>query len=617
MELSSGLLNTAAALPPGSRRGPEHVLPDFALEQTFRPVRSEPDRKQSHQRRFRMLAMMINVFGGLAIFIFGMKMMSDGLHCVAGERMRSILRLFSANRFVAILSGTAVTAVIQSSSASTVMVIGFVNAGLLTLVQAIGIIFGANIGTTVTAQLVAFDISWIIMPAIILGLLAGFVPRPAFTGWGTTIIGLGFLFLGMMIMSGELKQLSEHPAFMAAFQIFDCAPVNGWIPPLALFGAIAVGMAVTLVIQSSSACSGIIIALGASGLVNLYTAVALVLGSNIGTTITAQLAAIPANRVAKQAALAHTLFNVIGVLIICATFWIVPGDSDLPVFFRLVDLVSTSGDLPRQIANAHTIFNVCTTLILTPFIPLLAKICERIIPAGSGKIKFQRLEPHLLDTPEIALTQTVSALRKMLKKAWKMADGALKTGGLGDGADRTALKNLDEREARIDLYQHDITAYLSQLMLRPLSSRQAARIPKLIHCTNDAERIGDHTVTIRDLIREFKSAKGKLSQAAETEFRNLHRLLSEQADNALQLLEGSTPELQTRAVELEKKIILRCDECEHNHLKRLTAGQCHPATGVFYLELVSEVRKISRHFANIAERAAACRGAAEAEPESV
>ena len=173
--------------------------------------------------------LLLNVFGGLAIFIFGMQLMSDGLHQVAGERMRSILRLFSANRYVGVLSGAVVTTVIQSSSASTVMVIGFVNAGLLTLVQAMGIIFGANIGTTVTAQLVAFDIKWIIMPSIILGLFLSFIPKKNIANWSSTVIGFGFLFLGMTLMSGELKTLSENESFKGIFQIFPCAPVDGEI----------------------------------------------------------------------------------------------------------------------------------------------------------------------------------------------------------------------------------------------------------------------------------------------------------------------------------------------------------------------------------------------------
>ena len=555
-----------------------------------------------------MVSTVFNIFGGLAIFIIGMKMMSDGLHKAAGEKMRNILRLFSANRFVAILSGTAVTAVVQSSSASTVMVIGFVNAGLLTLVQAIGIIFGANIGTTVTAQLVAFDISWIVMPSIFLGMLVSFVPKGNWKNWGETLMGLGFLFLGMGLMSADLKSLSTSPAFMQAFQWFDCAPVNGWIPPLSLLGAIVVGLVATCIIQSSSACSGIIVALGASGVLNLYTAVALVLGSNIGTTVTAQLAALSANKVAKQAALAHTLFNVLGVVVISLTFFIVPAGANAPVFFELVEYLSKDGSLPRKIANAHTIFNVLTTLVLIPFIPLLAKICETLIPVRKSAEKFQRLEIHLLDTPEIALTQTNSALRRMLSKAWIMVDCAFNTYNKNDEKNQALVEELEEKEKRIDLYQHDITEYLSKLMNHPLTPKQSIRIPKLLHCTNDAERIGDHTAPICSMIADFKDNGHALSPAAEEEFNALHDLLKQQAKIVLAVMEDATPELQTKAAKLWGEIYTSCDIYEKNHLKRLEAGDCDTRTGVFYIDLIAEIRKVARHFSNIAERAWVCQG---------
>ena len=555
-----------------------------------------------------MVSTVFNIFGGLAIFIIGMKMMSDGLHKAAGEKMRNILRLFSANRFVAILSGTAVTAVVQSSSASTVMVIGFVNAGLLTLVQAIGIIFGANIGTTVTAQLVAFDISWIIMPSIFLGMLVGFFPKGNWKNWGETLVGLGFLFLGMGIMSSDLKSLSTSPAFMQAFQWFDCAPVNGWIPLHTLLGAILVGAVATLVIQSSSACSGIIVALGASGVLNLYTAVALVLGSNIGTTVTAQLAAISANRVAKQAALAHTLFNVIGVAVIVVTFFIVPSGFEAPLFFEFVEYLSKDGSLPRKIANAHTVFNVFTTVILTPFVPLLAKICEKLIPVKKSAEKFQRLEVHLLETPEIALTQTNSALRRMLGKAWIMVDCALKTYNKNDEQNQALVGELEEKEQRIDLYQHDITEYLTKLMNHPLTPKQSIRIPKLLHCTNDAERIGDHTAPICKMIADFKGKGFSLSKAAEEEFNTLHELLARQAKIVLAVMEDATAESQTKAAKLWGEIYMSCDIYEKNHLARLEAGQCDTTTGIFYIDLLTEIRKVARHFSNIAERAWDCQG---------
>ena len=554
-----------------------------------------------------MVSTVFNIFGGLAIFIIGMNMMSDGLHKAAGEKMRNILRLFSANRFVAILSGTAVTAVVQSSSASTVMVIGFVNAGLLTLVQAMGIIFGANIGTTVTAQLVAFDISWIVMPSIFLGMLAGFVRKDNWKNWGETLMGLGFLFLGMGIMSADLKSLSGSPAFMQAFQWFDCAPVNGSIPLFSLFGAILVGLVVTCIIQSSSACSGIVIALGASGVLNLYTAVALILGSNIGTTVTAQLAAISANRVAKQTALAHTLFNVIGALIISLTFYL-PSGGDAPLFFELVEYLSKDGTLPRKIANAHTIFNVFTTVILIPFIPLLAKICEKLIPVKKSAERFQRLEVHLLDTPEIALTQTNTALRRMLTKAWRMVDCALKTYNKNDEENQKLVAELEEKEKRIDLYQHDITEYLTKLMNRPLTPKQSIRIPKLLHCTNDAERIGDHTAPICKMIEDFRAKGHALSNAAEEEFNTLHALLAQQAKIVLAVMEDATQESQTKAAKLWGEIYMSCDIYEKNHLARLEAGACDTTTGIFYIDLLTEIRKVARHFSNIAERAWDCQG---------
>ena len=543
---------------------------------------------------------MIQVFGGLAIFIFGMKLMSDGLHLVAGERMRSILRMFSANRFVAVLSGAAVTCVIQSSSASTVMVIGFVNAGLLSLVQAMGLIFGANIGTTITAQLVAFDITWIIMPSIIAGLLIGFIPWPKLAAWSGTIMGLGFLFFGMEIMSNELKTLAEDPAFMRAFQTFKCAPIDGYIPFFSLLGAILVGLIATCVIQSSSACTGIIIALGASGLIDIYTAVALVLGSNIGTTITAQLAALASNRIAKQTAMAHTLFNFIGVIITVLCFWIVIDGH--PVFFRIIEMLG--GDLPRQIANAHTLFNVVTTLLLLPAIPLLAKICERIIPIKStGKVKFEFLEPHLLDTPSIALSQTCAALRKMLKKSWKMTNCALNIYNRNDEKNQQIDKQLEKREADVDERQKAIAAYLAKLMTRSLTGQESEQIPLLLHCTNDVERIGDHASIIRGIFSQIQERELSFSAKAESEYNELHDMLATLANTTIQMLKSPDTEKQNEAVQLQSRIFSMLDASEQEHFGRINAGLCKPEVGILFLELLEEIRKVARHLENINDRA--------------
>lgn len=548
-----------------------------------------------------MSMLLLNVFGGLAIFIFGMQLMSEGLHQVAGERMRSILRLFSANRYVGVLSGAVVTTVIQSSSASTVMVIGFVNAGLLTLVQAMGIIFGANIGTTVTAQLVAFDIKWIIMPSIILGMFLSFIPKKNIANWSSTVIGFGFLFLGMTLMSGELKQLSENESFKGIFQIFPCAPVDGVMPVTGVLGALMVGIIATLVIQSSSACTGIIIALAASGLLDLYTGVVLALGSNIGTTITAQLAAIPANRVAKQAAFAHTLFNVIGCVIVCVTFWITWNQE--PIFFSIVQWISVDGSLARQVANAHTLFNVCTTLLLIPFIPILANICEKALPIKDKKTKFQRLEPRLLETPSIALSQTTSAIRKMLKKAWKMVDGTLRMYNRNDEKTQKLLSQLEKREEDVDTRQKDITSYLSQLMQHPLTADEARQIPLLLHCTNDVERIGDHAFVIRSVMERVATSGCKFSESVEQEYEILYREVNELAKRTIDALADNAPEHLRMAAQLEKNIEAQLVRAESGHFTRLNEGRCTPEAGLLYLEILEEFRKLTRHLTNVTDRA--------------
>ena len=544
----------------------------------------------------------MQVIGGLAIFIFGMKIMSDGLHHAAGEKMRTILRAFSSNRFVAIASGAAVTCAVQSSSATTVMVVGFINAGLLNLVQGIGLMFGAHVGTTITAQLVAFKISWIIMPAITAGLLLSFIPRQRIARWSETVLGFGLLFHGMDLMSGALKKINESnpELFKNAFKYFTCQPDdNGMLLGFAVIGAILVGMIATMIVQSSSASTGIIIALGASGSLEVYTAVALVLGCNIGTTITAQLAAITANRVAKQAALANTLSMFFGAILMYISFMIPV--NGVPVFFALLNKLG--GEVPRQIANAHTVFNILNTLVLLPFIPMIASLCEKIIPVKNSKVKYQKLEPHLLDTPPIALAQTTSSLRQMLKKAWKMIDCSLMIYIDNNEKNQSIVKQLDKREADIDERQKDITEYLSQLMRRNLTQKEAEQIPLLLHCTNDVERIGDHTELIRAITEKLNDDKIRFSSEAEEEFKRLHASLSDLAELSIELLEKNTSSCHEKAKQVQERLFTMLDRSEAEHISRINNGECRPQVGILYLELIEEIRKISRHLENINDRA--------------
>ncbi|MDD6338424.1 MAG: Na/Pi cotransporter family protein [Lentisphaeria bacterium] len=546
--------------------------------------------------------LLVNALGGLALFLFGMKLMSGGLQKAAGKKLRGVLRFFSSNRFAGILSGTVVTSVVQSSSVTTVMVIGFINAGLLSLQQSIGIIFGANIGTTITGQLIAFKIGVIIMPSIILGLALSYFKNEKIMQLGETILGLGLLFFGMEIMGGELKKLTEYPAFVSLFQMFECAPgANGLIPFGSLFGAIGIGLVATMIIQSSSACTGIVLALSVSGIMDLYTAVGILLGSNIGTTITGQLAAMTANRVARQAALAHTLFNVIGVLIAVASFLIPWGNE--PAFFHFVRTVSGNGSLQRQIANAHTVFNVATTLLLIPFSSLLVKLCESIIPLKQDTVKYVRLEPHLLNTPAIALSQTAAELRKMLKRAWKMTDIALNIYAHNDEHNQERVRTLPQREAEIDARQHDIANYLTELMLKPLVPRESRQIPVLLHCANDAEKIGDYAMELSELMKRIKSDEIQFSEQAEMELDRLHSRLKTLTKNAVELLKDNhslNPETALAAhADMQKTL----DDAELTHMNRLYEGKCAIKNGVLFMEILEKIRKIERHIFNIAERA--------------
>ena len=587
----------------GSKTGKYKVSIDVSGPASFRPLVVDV-------MGLNLGGLLVGVAGGLALFVFGMTLMSNGLQVAAGERMRGLLRFFSSNRVMAIISGALVTAVLQSSSATTVMVIGFINAGLLSLVQSLGIIFGANIGTTMTAQLVAFKLNDVVMPTIIAGLIISFIKWRPLRGWGEMLLGFGLLFFGMQIMSSDLKVIADFPSFQAFFRTFDCQPVNGSIPYVSMLGAIVIGILMTVVLQSSSATTGIVIALGAGGLVNLYTAVALILGSNVGTTITAQLAALAANRVAKQAALAHTLFNVIGVIIVVSTFWITWGDTGVPVFFYLVNFftegnafASIPQNIPRHIANAHTLFNVFTTLLLMPVIPLLARICERLLPVKAAKVRYQYLEPHLINNPAIALDQTVMVMRRMLRKAWKMVDRSIKEYFIFANVDEEGFAALEKREKRIDDLQTEITNYLTLVMQRKLSERQAKVLPLLMHCTNDAERVADHTEVILMLTRRLAESGHKLSEEAMGELNELRDRLCSQAECAISLLDRYEDNLRIQAEKDEEEISRMVKRFEETHIDRLREQKCNAATGVIFIELLGEVEKISSRLSNIVERA--------------
>ena len=570
------------------------------------------------QIQVRILALdvwkvVVNVLGALALFVFGMKLMSDGLMKIAGDRMKKILQFFSRNGIVAVCAGAAVTAVVQSSSATTVMVIGFINAGLLNLTQAIGIIFGANIGTTVTAQIISFNLGVLAMPAIALGMIGLFASKRSIRGWGESAVGFGLIFYGIGLMSSELKVLSVLPSFQNFFRMFDCSPdmAGGFMPLFPVLGALLVSTIFTMLIQSSAAALGIVLALSGGGLINFYTAMPLLLGTNIGTTITAFFASLAANRHAKQAALAHFLFNTIGAVLLIASFYITTGNTHIPVYMAFINAM-TPGDvfaevpqnIERHIAMAHTIFNVINTIILLPFIKPLAILCEKIIPVSSKDAdRTQLLEPHLLATPTAALEQVVLAIRNMVSDSWRMIDQAVNEHFLKLKIDQDAFDELAEEEEKIDRMQADVTEYLVKIMRRRnLTDHQSELIPLLMHCTNDAERIADHTANIIVLAERLSKNDKKLSHASVKAIEKVWGILNHEASSVMMAL-GSTDAKEVKsALKSERKINKLTREFEQENIDRLRKGSCTLANSVIYIELLGELEKLGDHLSNIAER---------------
>lgn len=555
--------------------------------------------------------MLVVLVGGLAVFIFGMKLMSEGLQRMADRRLRSALHFMTQNRFMAVGAGTLITAIIQSSSATTVMTVGFVNAGMMTLEQAIGVVFGANIGTTVTAQIIAFRLDALAYPAIAVGLvMSALAKRAQFKALGEGILGFGLLFLGMTTMSNILEPLRHSPQFISWFSLFDCTPVNGRImPPLAAFMCIIIGTATTCIVQSSSATVGLVLALCSQGLISFYTAVPLILGDNIGTTITANLAAIGANRNARRAALAHTLFNVFGTLYMYFLFFL-PLWGGHPLFLGFVDWItpgqvfsSHPENLLRHAANAHSAFNLFNVLLFLPFTNLLATVCQTLIPMTEADrtTVLKYLEPKLLQSPAIALTQAVKEVEYMVLQGQKSVN---ETCDLFCERETRLIPKIIERENLIDRLQTEITAYLVQLSQTTLDPAESALIPALIHTVNDAERLGDHAESLVELYQLLVEHDHKISKKALKGLREFQEELNHEFQAIYEILASRDGSGLPKAIEIDKTLKAKVKELTDLHIVRLDAGKCDVQAGVIFLDALAHLERVGDHLVNIAERAA-------------
>lgn len=524
--------------------------------------------------------MFFTVAGGLGLFLYGMQLMGDGLQKAAGDRLRRLLEVLTGVPIVGVFIGALVTVLVQSSSATTVMVVGFVNAGLMNLAQAISVILGANIGTTITAQMVSLKLTDLALPAIAIGFLLSILGRTRIEKQvGQVVLGFGVLFLGMMIMSDGLKPLRTNPLFQQYMIQFGARPLLG----------VFAGMLFTAAIQSSSAFTGVVISLALQDLIGLDAAISMILGSNIGTCITAMLAAIGANLTARRAALAHVLFNVTGVLLF------------LPFVGRYTVFISGTADtLAHQAANAHTFFNVFNTILILPFIKPFARLVTRLMPGEEGAVSYgpKYLDIHLLGTPSVALGQVTKELIRMGEIAVAMLDDvhiAFKNGN------RDYLNYAAQKESAINALEHDIVMYLVKLSQRSLSDEQSRRLNELLNICNDLERVGDHAENLQELAEYRHENKLPFSAEGIAELDDMHSRVRGLVQSAVQALEEDDVEIAKDIMRRENEIDLLEKELRRSHIGRLNESKCHPSSGIVFLDVISNLERIADHANNIAE----------------
>ena len=548
--------------------------------------------------------LIFGLMGGLGLFLFGMKIMSEGLQKIAGSRMRKILSALTNNRIVGTLVGIAVTAMIQSSSATTVMVVGFVNAGLMSLVQSIGVILGANIGTTVTAQLIAFKITKYALPAI--GIGAGFklfTKNKKWSYFGEILLCFGLLFFGLSVMKHAFDPLKTSDEFRQLFMIVGDNHLVG----------VMIGAILTMIVQSSSATIGITIALATSGILSFDASVALILGENIGTTITANLAAIGTNLAARRTAFAHFLFNSLGVcyMLLFFPFFLnfissmTPGDADFVIQTQdqVARMGGELGDKPfiaRHIANTHTMFNIVNTIIFLPLVGLLAKISTVVIRGSDEEIEFhlKYLDNRVLSTPPIALAQARSETRRMAQIAREMVDETLLF--LQDN-DLKKIHGLEKKEDLTDVLQKEITDFLVKLSQKSITQESSQEVASMMNMVNDLERVGDHCENLWTLNQRKLDQKITFSEIAMSEISEISDLTREFLATIIQALEDKNTGIFDEAHRLEDGIDDIEERLRKNHIKRLNTGECTVNSGLIFIDMLHNFEKIGDHTYNFAK----------------
>lgn len=535
---------------------------------------------------------LLGLLGGLALFLYGMQMMSAGLEDAAGNRMKQILERLTANRFLGVAVGAGITAVIQSSSATTVMVVGFVNSGMMTLKQAVWIIMGANIGTTITGQLIALDVGALAPLFAFVGVVfIVFVKKVIFHHYGQIIAGLGILFIGMEMMSSAMMPLRDSAAFVDLVSNFS----NPFIGILA-------GAVFTALIQSSSASVGILQALAVSGVIGLPTAVYVLFGQNIGTCITAVLASIGTSRNAKRTTVSHLMFNIIGTALFTAVCMATP----LTAF-----MVSLTPDNPAaQIANMHTLFNIVTTLLLLPFGTYLAELATKILPdRGTEDIDMMHLayirpmessKDHQIGSSAIVIGSVRRELGRMASMA---ADNVSRSFQAVIDGTPDSLPQVEETEEYIDFLNKEISKYISHSIAFEANEKDSALISAFFKISGNLERIGDHAVNICEYTKRMQEKRIAFSEQAKSEISQMQSVCASSMKLLLSMEELTVSSLSEVAA-LEQKIDDMTDLFRQNQFKRMQKGTCSDEACILYSEMLTDFERIGDHMLNIGQELA-------------
>ncbi len=520
------------------------------------------------------------IMGGLGLFLYGMNIMGSGLEKAAGNRLKRMVEALTTNRFKGILVGTLVTMLIQSSSATTVMVVGFVNAGIMTLPQAIGVIMGANIGTTITAQLIAFKLIDYAPLAVATGVAIWIVAKnKKAKTYSEVLIGFGILFIGMDMMGDGLRPLAELPGFIKIMTGLK-NPVMGMLA----------GLGLTTIVQSSSASVGMLQALAGQGLVNMNMAFPILFGENIGTTTTALLSSIGTNKAAKKAAVIHFLMKVIGTILFMTLL-------RYPIEALVIKL--TPGDAVRQIANAHSTFNIVNTIILYPFSIWIVKAAELLVPGddSSDMIESKYLDKRIIETPSIALGLAGQETNRMGNLVLKNL-AACKTALIDDKI--AGIDEIFEREKSINKIYREITDYLVLLSNAPLAEELRQDVDVMLYVIGDIERVGDHVENITELAQfKYDNNLSFTSQATE-ELIEMFNLCDDVFRASLEAYRITDEDMAKRVLTLEDEVDRLEEKNRASHIDRLNKMLCSTGAGIVFLDVISNLERVSDHASNIA-----------------